>query len=165
MHFARQINKRLFHEHELVRGLLARAQSTLASAHDTGALRVAAARATLAELSSALSGEVHRHFAFEERVLFPPLQEQGEHELVELMLDEHRAIRETARALVPLIAALIAGDTIEDERLDSLRALGLTLCDSLARHSEREDAAMLPVLDATLDAAEDAALIDEYDAT
>src|SRR5512139_2393070 len=85
----RQVNRRLHEEHVAVIALCARLEASLASGKPDAAL--------LKTALAAIEDEVERHFVFEEAELFPRMKEAGEGDLVELLLEEHAAVRDAAR--------------------------------------------------------------------
>ena len=83
------VNRRLHEEHVAVIALCAKLEASLASGKQDPELIKAAL--------AAIEGEVEHHFAFEEAELFPRMKEAGEGDLVELLLEEHVAVRDAAR--------------------------------------------------------------------
>jgi hemerythrin-like domain-containing protein len=115
----------------------------------------------LRDVRNGLEGEVGRHFDFEERSLFPLLVEAGEGDLAELLIADHRAVREVSAPLLESIVRFQAG------RLDAagwraLRAFGLSLCSELADHAGREEQSLLPALENVLSDTIDCELIGAY---
>jgi hemerythrin-like domain-containing protein len=159
----RQTCRRLHEEHEAVFELLRRLRRALAdAAHDAMPdFGGAAWSGLLRDLRSGLESEVARHFEFEEQSLFPILVEAGEGDLVELFNEDHRTVREVA---APLLGLLRAAQALELDRAgwQSLRRLGLELCDGLAEHALREEHALLPALENALSEDEDRELFAAY---
>jgi hemerythrin-like domain-containing protein len=141
----RQVSRRLHEEHQATLALWSRVEAALAAGKADAALMRAAA--------AALGGELERHFAFEERSLFPRLAAAGEGDIAELLREEHDSIREAAARFIPL-AACGAFDA-------DARALGLELAERLVSHVQKEEMSMLPALDDLLDDATDQALAAE----
>jgi len=141
-----QVNRRLHEEHVAVIALCARLEASLASGRPDDALL----RAALA----AIDDEVERHFAFEEAELFPRLKETGEGDLVELLLEEHAAVRDAARRFATAAKQTPYGA--------ELRPAGLEFAERLASHAQKEEISLLPALEDLLDADTDAELIAGY---
>jgi hemerythrin-like domain-containing protein len=159
----RQTCRRLHEEHEAVFELLRRLQRTLVGSKGDGAPDPLdpASNSLWRDLRSGLEFEVARHFEFEEESLFPLLTEGGDGELVELLLDDHRAIREVTAPLLELLG------TGEECKLGasgwpSFRRLGLELCDRLNEHALKEEQAMLPALENLLTEEADRQLFAAY---
>lgn len=141
-----QVNRRLHEEHVAVIALCARLEAALASgAPDPALLKTALA---------AIDEEVERHFVFEEAELFPRLKEAGEGDLVELLLEEHAAVRDAARRF--------AAAAKQSPHGSELRPAGLEFAERLASHAQKEEMSLLPALENLLDEATDAELIMGY---
>jgi hemerythrin-like domain-containing protein len=143
---ATQVSRRLHEEHVAVIALCGRLQASLAAGKPDDALL----RAALA----AIDEEVERHFVFEEKELFPRLEEAGEGDLVDLLLEEHAAVRDAARRF--------AAAARQDPPGAELRPAGLEFAERLASHAQKEEMSLLPALDNLLDEATDAELILGY---
>jgi hemerythrin-like domain-containing protein len=163
MEFRRQTTRRLHEEHEasfdactrLEQALTARARGGAPEAGDPqwGSL----ARGLDAELGA----EVLRHFDFEERSLFPLLEEGGEGDIASLLVEEHDAIRECSAMLRPMLAR--SRETVLDAKdWKALTMLGRELAERLVSHAQKEEMALLPALDDLLDDDQDRDLFNEY---
>lgn len=142
----RQVNRRLHEEHEAVIALCARLEATLAAGKSDATL--------MRDAAAALAGEVERHFAFEERDLFPRLGAAGEGDMVELFLEEHVAIRAAAKRFIALVKA---------NPLDAaLKPVGLELAERLASHAQKEELSLLPALEDLLNEETDDELASAY---
>lgn len=146
MMLIRQVNRRLHEEHDAVIALCARLSATLATGRSDGAL--------MRDAAAALAGEVERHFAFEERDLFPRLAAAGEGDMVELFLEEHVAIRAAAERFI----ALVKRNAAHAE----LKPVGLELAERLAAHAQKEEMSLLPTLEDLLDEGTDHELACAY---
>jgi hemerythrin-like domain-containing protein len=158
----RQISRRLHEEHVAIIDLLGRFGRALERpGASPPAADDASWRLLLAQVASALEHEVTRHFELEETQLFPRLHERGEGELAELLLEDHEAIREVARPLLPLVARAQASG-LDAAGWRTLKALGLELVDRLGSHAAKEQGALVPLVDEMLDEATDEALWTSY---
>ncbi len=74
--------------------------------------RLDASKATdkllLEELLAMMDTEVHHHIPFEEKELFPRLDEFGFEDVTNMLFDEHEAIRSLVSSLRPLTADALA---------------------------------------------------------
>lgn len=163
MEFQRQTNKRLYEEHVATLQLLARVERVV-----TGRAGVyppvagdpewpAFARAVL----SAIEVEVARHFEFEERDLFPRLEEAGDGDLAALLNEEHVTIRAVAQSIAGLLRGSLAGE-LPPQQWQTLKTLALEFCERLGSHAQKEDGALLPVLENLLDEDTDRELFGAY---
>ena len=162
MEFQRQISRKLYEEHIAVIDLLERFGQALAGLRaqqpDPQDSRWSV---LLAQLGSALQYEITRHFALEEDQLFPLLHARGEGELAELLLEEHEAIREVAHPLLELVSRARLGE-LDVAGWRSLKGYGLELVERLTSHAQKEQGALVPLVDEMLDAQTDDTLWNEY---
>jgi len=164
--FDRQVCRILHEEHEAVLALLGRVEQVFA--HAAAAWPPQRVEADLArllgDLKHGLSHEVTRHFALEEEQLFPLLRKAGEGDLVELLLEEHAAVRDVAVALLPLLPRALAGE-LSPPQWDALRRHALELAERLGAHARKEELSLVPILDETLDEDRDREIALHYAAT
>jgi hemerythrin-like domain-containing protein len=163
MEMQRQTCRRLHEEHEAVFELLRRLRRALAQSpadavpdfHDP------AWSALLRDLHSGLEFEVAPHFDFEERSLFPLLADAGEGDLVGLLNEDHKVIREVTAPLLELVGRGLT-KKLDASGWQSLKRLGLELCERLADHALKEEQAMLPALESLLSEEVDRELFAAY---
>jgi hypothetical protein len=74
--------------------------------------------------------------------------------MVELLLEEHVAIRTSAARFI----ALVKANSFQNE----LRVVGLELAERLASHAQKEEMSLLPALDDLLDEGADHELASAY---
>jgi len=156
MDFNRHISRRLHEEHEATLALWGRLEQTLAlrgakppTDEDLRLVRDCAAQ---------LADEVTRHFAFEEKDLFPLLAASGEGDIAELLAEEHAAIRSAAQRF----SELAQPSAEARARWPELRALALELAERLVSHVQKEEMSLLPSLEDLLDEQTDQALAGSY---
>jgi hemerythrin-like domain-containing protein len=121
-------------------------------------------RKLLGEFARAMETDIGRHFDFEEQNLFPRMTEAGDGSMVDLMREEHDAIREVAAELLPLAREATQGE-LDEEAWDRLRLGTLELVERQVSHIQKETMAMLPLLDDVLDPETDGELALGYAAT
>ena len=142
----RQVSRRLHEEHQATLALWTRLEAALAAGRaDVALMRAAAA---------SLADEIERHFAFEEKELFPRLAAAGEGDIASLLEEEHVTIRAAARLFIVAVK--------NDPLNASLKPLGLELAERLVSHVQKEEMSMLPALDDLLDEETDDALAAAY---
>ncbi len=115
----------------------------------------------LSALIAGIAGQVDRHFPFEETHLFPRLAENGEADIGLHLTGEHDAIREVAAAVVAL------AEPARDSGFDAaawrdFHRLASELVERVISHIQKEEMAMLPILEDLLDADDDAQLALAY---
>lgn len=162
MNLERRISRRLHEEHVLILDLLGRFSRALGKL-DTlpPAPQDPLWSLLLAQLATALEYEVTRHFELEETQLFPRLHERGEGDLAELLFAEHEEIRPVARTLLGLIPEARAGQ-LQADGWRRLKIAGLELADRLGSHAEKEQGALVPLVDEMLDESTDEELWTQY---
>ena len=155
MNSDRQIARLLTEEHRGQLDLLGRVEAAMAGRKTDEA----AARALA--LHQQVEHDVGRHFDFEENELFTRMEESGEGDIAGLLADEHAAIRDVAEELLPLAAAAIEG-SLDADGWDALRRTALEMVERQVAHIQKEEMALLPLLDDLLDDETDAMLAMEY---
>ncbi len=114
----------------------------------------------LNEIAPAIEADIERHFAFEESELFPFLDTAGASAIGAHLTEEHKAIRPLGLRLVALSRAATVG--FDQASWDEFRKIGQEFCDRLQPHAHKEDMALLPLLEDTMDAETEAKLYDKY---
>jgi hemerythrin-like domain-containing protein len=163
MDFLRQTNRRLYEEHVATLQLLARVERVFIGR--AGAYPPAADDAEwppfVRALVAAIDVEIARHFEFEERDLFPRLEEAGDGDLAALLNEEHSTIRAVAQPLAGLLRQALA-DGLQPQQWQTLKTLALEFSERLGSHAQKEDGALLPVLEHLLDEDTDRELFGAY---
>ena len=163
MEFQLQTSRRLYEEHAATLELLNRVERVFTGR--SGAYPPPEADSNFAAFARTLLGaidvEVARHFEFEERDLFPLLEEAGDGDLAGLLIEEHATIRAVAQPLAVLLRKALAGGVQPDE-WQTMKVLALEFSERLGSHAQKEDGALLPVLDNLLDEETDRGLFSAY---
>ncbi len=162
MHFNNRISQTLHDEHRVTVALMERLEQFLVryrratpDASDAGANQL------LRELSVGIADEVERHFAFEEDQLFPHLEAIGDAAIGAHLTDEHNAMRPLGARLSTLAGAA-ATQGFEAALWEEFRRIGSELTERMLAHVQKEEMALLPILEETMDAETEARLFDEY---
>jgi hemerythrin-like domain-containing protein len=156
MMFHRSVPRLLHDEHAATASALSRVESILLrgrkAAPDRGDAEAASA---IGELARLLQAEAMSHFDFEEQVIFPLLSENGGGDLAGLLLKEHGVIRAAAAEIQEITsqAALIG---FSNQSWAAFQRLGNELSERLRSHIEKEEIALLPILEEMLGADLDA---------
>jgi DUF438 domain-containing protein len=143
--YNRQISRQLHEEHTATLGLWGRVEQTVLSGTNDPAL--------LQRARAALADDLTRHFEFEERSLFPRLAAAGESDIATLLEEEHASIRDTAERFAAL------ADRPADPQF---RTIVLALAEQLVAHVQKEEMALLPMLEDLVDEQADYELAAAY---
>jgi hemerythrin-like domain-containing protein len=161
--FANRISATLHDEHGATVALMERLE-TLLNRHRRGnrpdASDPAVAR-LLRDLCSSVDTEIERHFTFEEDSLFTYLDAIGDKDIGAHLTDEHRAIRPLGSRLVALARSASASG-FDDVGWSDFRQVSQELCERLLAHVQKEEMALLPLLEETMDPETEARLYSEY---
>jgi hemerythrin-like domain-containing protein len=167
MNATRQTARALHEEHRANLDLLGRVESTLTRTPRAGLRNAAAPGSELARLMAALERQlrqdVERHFVFEETELFTRMAQSGDEGIAALLHDEHETMRELAAELLPLAQAAGQG-TLDDAGWAALAGGALELVERQVSHIQKEEMALLPMLEDLLDDETDRRLAMEYTA-
>jgi hemerythrin-like domain-containing protein len=162
MNFQNRVCQKLHEEHAAVIALMERLAQTIARHRDNvpDAKDPMLAK-LLNDLAADLPGEVERHFAFEEAELFSYLAEAGNQGIGKHLTYEHGVIRPIGTALVKLIGD-VRVQGFDAARWAEFRRLGQQLNDCLVPHAQKEDMALLPMLDDLMDSEKEMQLYEKY---
>ena len=161
MNFSSKTSHTLHEEHRANLDLLGRAEQALARAPRGEGARAPDLIKLIAALTRNLEQDIERHFGFEERELFPRMSEAGDGEIAMLLTEEHEAIRAVAEELLPLTRAAASG-TLDGVGWDALKRGALEMVERQVAHIQKEEMALLPMLDDLLDDETDARLAFDY---
>ncbi len=120
-----------------------------------------ATRTMLANLAAMIDDEVSRHFAFEETELFCRLDDIGDSGIGAHLTGEHQAILPVAERVAALARGAVANGMTEGD-WEEFRALAAELIERMLSHIQKEEMALLPMLEETLDPEQDLALVESY---
>jgi hemerythrin-like domain-containing protein len=161
--FTNRISQTLHEEHCATVALIERLEQLLARHRRSGVPDIGdpGLARLLLDLSTGVEAEVQRHFDFEENRLFPFLQATGDEAIAAHLTDEHRAIRPIG-AKIAKLARSAADRGFEQGTWEEFRGLGDELCERILTHVQKEEMALLPILEDSMDADTEARLLDEY---
>jgi len=137
--------------------LLARAKRKAPDVADSATAK------TLSLAASAIPQEVSAHFTFEETQLFTRLEEAGDSAIGAHLRAEHAVILPLGQRVAALSKAALA-DGFDDAGWQDYRASAAELVERMFAHIQKEEMALLPMLDDLLDAETDMALAESYTA-
>lgn len=156
MMFQRSTPRLLHDEHLATIATLDAVERTLLSRREPPTPGDAEALRVVARLSRMAGPEIDHHFDFEENHLFSMLIERGDGGMTEVLGEEHEILRETGRELVAAASAAETGFTPESWRV--YRRLCAEMVERMIGHIQKEEMALLPILEDVLDADVDAEL-------
>jgi hemerythrin-like domain-containing protein len=161
MTFANPVSRTLHEEHRATVALMERLEQLLARHRKGAPSGDAALTQLLADLAAGVAAEVQRHFAFEEEHLFTYLKANGDEAIGEHLTEEHSAIRPLGVAVAELAAAAAARG-FDQRSWEEFRRLGQELCERMLAHVQKEEMALLPLLDESMDGDTASRLLQEY---
>lgn len=165
MNDSRQTARALHEEHRANLELLGRLEQALARVPRAALPASAAPGGELARLVAALERQlvqdVDRHFVFEETELFTRMVDSGDGGIAALLGSEHDAIRDVAAELLPLARSLAQG-TLDGPGWAAFTRAAFELIERQVSHIQKEEMALLPMLQDLLDDETDARLAMEY---
>lgn len=164
MNYSTQTSHALHEDHRAILDLLGRAEQALVRAPRGDVAREPELMKLMATLGRSLEHDIDRHFGFEERELFVRLSDAGDSGIVALLSEEHEAIRAVAQELLPLTRAAAAG-TLDGAGWDALKRDALEMVERQVAHIQKEEMALLPILDDLLDDETDRQLAFDYAAS
>src|SRR5450759_1050873 len=121
---------------------------------DTGDSTVAR---LLSDLSTGVEAEVERHFDFEENHLFTYLEAMGDADIGAHLTSEHAAMRPLGVRVGAIARAAVANGFAPSEWEEFAR-LAQELSDRMLAHVQKEEMALLPVLEESMDSETEARL-------
>ncbi len=162
MSYTNRISQVLHEEHRATIALMERLEQLVArrrdgppDANDRGVAQL------LTDLSTGVESEVLRHFAFEEDHLFKYLVSIGDESIGAHLTDEHAAMRPLGIRIAKL-ARDAAAAGFNSGTWDEFRRSGQELCERMLAHVQKEEMALLPLLEENMDAETEMRLFEEY---
>jgi len=162
MGFVRRTPQLLHEDHqrtiEVVEALdrmIARAGRGMPDARDS------ANRSTLEKTANTILAEISNHFSFEETELFTRLEAAGDVAISTHLRDEHEAILPLG-LMVAELARSALDDGFSDAGWASFRSAAGEMTERMLTHIQKEEMALLPMLDDLLEPEEDMELSTAY---
>jgi hemerythrin-like domain-containing protein len=157
--FTNRISQKLHEEHRATMAVMERLEALLSSqrrAPPDGNTHAALLR----DVAASVESEVNRHFDFEERELFTFLDAVGDTAIGAHLTAEHTAMRPLGARLAKLSRAAAGG--CDDTSWSELRQVGLELCERMLTHVQKEEMALLPLIEEAMDVETEERLYDAY---
>jgi hemerythrin-like domain-containing protein len=162
MDFSRRTAQLLHEDHRETIALVESLDDLIANARksppDVGNART---RKTLKAASEMIGHEIRRHFAFEENELFTRLETAGDIGIATHLREEHQAILPLGERIEALSGRALS-DGFSAEGWQEFRQLGGELIERMLAHIQKEEMALLPMLDELLDPETDLVLSETF---
>lgn len=162
MSFVNRVSQALHEEHRATIALMERLEQLMGRNRrgppEIGAVGLAQ---LLADLATGVEAEVQRHFDFEETRLFTYLDAIGDEAIGAHLTEEHSAMRPLGARMASL-AREAAARGFDAARWSEFCQLGQELCERMLAHVQKEEMALLPLLEETMGAEDEARLYQEY---
>jgi len=158
--FANRISQTLHDEHRATIALMERLERAIARRQPISPSDPAGA-ALLRDLAAGIEADTLRQFDFEETRLFTMFDSVGDQLIGDHLTEEHGFMRPLGDKLVTLARGAAAGGFDDNSWREFSRA-GAELVQRMVVHVQKEEMALLPLLDQTMDAATEAQLYDAY---
>ena len=163
MSFTNRISQTLHDEHRATIALMERLEQLIARHRRSGIPDVsdAGTRQLLSDIVTGVEAEVDRHFDFEENHLFTYLAAIGDDAIGEHLTEEHTVMRPLGIRMATIAREAIASG-FNQASWDSFRQLGAELCERMLAHIQKEEMALLPLLEENMDGDTEMRLYEEY---
>lgn len=117
--------------------------------------------ALLGDIINLVECDVKNHFAFEEDKLFPLLSAMGDSPISSILTGEHNVISPLG-GLLSELAKTARADGFNDASWVQFRLSGVELIERMISHIQKEEMALLPMLEDIVEDDEDAELMMTY---
>jgi hemerythrin-like domain-containing protein len=161
MSFANRVNQVLHDEHAAVITLVQRLALLIARHRRAPPVPSDPALVQLLTDVAGAEAEVARHFAFEERQLFPYLDAMGDGAIGAHLTAEH-AVLLPLWARLAALAREISAHGLDEEKWNKFLQLADDLCEPMRAHAQKEDMALLPLIEENMDGETEVRLYQEY---
>jgi len=160
--FANRISQKLHEEHSATVAIMERLEALIASyRRGPPAGNRDAEVLLLREIADGVESEVKRHFDFEEQHLFTFLDTIGDAAIGAHLTAEHTAMRPLGERLAAL-ARTGSSAGFDEASWSEFQRVGMDLAERMLTHVQKEEMALLPLLEDAMDAPMEARLYDAY---
>jgi hemerythrin-like domain-containing protein len=162
MEFSRRTAQLLHEDHRATVAMVEALEDLIArSRRGIPDVTEARTREILERTATALEQEIRGHFAFEENELFTRLEEFGDVGIGEHLREEHQAILPLGEEIVASAGAAL-NDGYTEASWQVFRSRSGELIERMLAHIQKEEMALLPMLDDLLDPETDMQLAEAY---
>ena len=160
MSFSNRISQTLHDEHAATVALMERLERLLAGRGRPNTADSAVSR-LLSDLATGVEADVQRHFDFEEHHLFTFLNSIGDEAIGAHLTSEHMVMRPLG-ARIAEMARAASSQGFDDANWGEFRRLAQELCERMLAHVQKEEMALVPLLEETMDTETEARLYEGY---
>ncbi len=161
MHYTRSVPRLLHDEHIETISLLDRIDRVVLARKEAPGANDDDVAVTIKRMTAMMTSNVPNHFAFEEDTLFPFLAERGDVDIGNFLQEEHNMMREVADEIIAL-AKGTAASGFDAKSWMEFRRLSGEWVERMMSHVQKEEMALLPILEDALDADSDSDLVARY---
>jgi hemerythrin-like domain-containing protein len=154
--FANRISQTLHEEHSATIELMERLEAMIPRKTPLDA-----GNPLLRDLAAAIEADTIRHFDFEEQHLFPMLASVGDQLIGDHLTEEHSFMRPVAERLKSLCDTA-QQNGFDDESWKQFQRVGAEFVQRMLIHVQKEEMALLPLIDGTMDSATEERLHEVY---
>jgi hemerythrin-like domain-containing protein len=147
--FSNRINQTLHDEHRATIALMERVETMIRRRQPMSLADPEAAR-LLCDLVAAIDNDTLRHFDFEENHLFTCFQSVGDQLIGDHLTEEHAFMRPLGEKLAALARAA-QQDGFDAARWREFQRVGAEFVQRMLIHVQKEEAALLPLIEDTMD--------------
>jgi hemerythrin-like domain-containing protein len=159
--FSNPISQTLHEEHCATIALMERLEGLIRRRRDLPNTSDAMTKQLLRELAVGVEAEVKRHFDFEENHLFTYLESIGDHAIGAHLTEEHSMMRPLGERLAAL-ARTAESEGFDKARWDEFCRVGAEFIERMLVHVQKEEMALLPLIDDAMDSDTRARLFEAY---
>ncbi len=161
MSYRRSVPRLLHDEHLETIALLDRIDRIILSRRDAPPAGDPDVDKTIRHMTSSMSATVPNHFGFEEETLFPFLAERGDVDIGVFLEEEHNLMRDVAAEIIAAAGGASANG-FDAKSWMEFRRLSAEWVERMMSHVQKEEMALLPILEDALDADSDSQLVARY---
>jgi hemerythrin-like domain-containing protein len=158
--FANRISQTLHDEHRATIALMERLERAIVRRQPISTSDPEGAR-LLRDLAVAIEADTLRHFDFEESRLFTRFDSVGDQLIGDHLTEEHAAMRPLGERLISLARAASAG-SFDTDGWKEFSRIGAEFVQRMVVHVQKEEMALLPLLDETMDSETEMELFEAY---
>jgi hemerythrin-like domain-containing protein len=164
MTFTNRISQMLHDEHGVTVALMERLEQLLSRGRRGGPPDMANSSVArlLSDLSTGVEAEIERHFSFEEDHLFRYLEAIGDADIGVHLTSEHAAMRPLGVRVAALARAAAVAKGFKPEEWEEFVRVAQELGDRMLSHVQKEEMALLPVIEENMDPETEGRLYQEY---
>lgn len=159
--FSNPISQTLHEEHCATIALMERLEGLIRRRRDLPDAGDPMTKQLLRELAVGVEAEVKRHFDFEENHLFTYLESIGDQAIGAHLTEEHSMMRPLGERLAAL-ARTAESEGFDKARWDEFCRVGAEFIERMLVHVQKEEMALLPLIDDAMDSDTHARLFEAY---